>query len=231
MQVRYGAERGQTKLSWLQSYHSFSFGDYYDPEHMHFRSLRVLNDDIITAGSGFPTHPHRDAEILTYVLKGALEHKDSMGNGTVIHEGELQRMSAGAGVTHSEFNHYQDQETHFLQIWFLPAEQGGEPSYDQTMVLDEEVANTFGVVLKPNPQGAQIAVAQDVVMAIAKLDAGKEASYAVAEGRGVYLHVAVGRVTVNGTELTAGDALQLESVGELAVTAVEKAEVILFDMA
>jgi redox-sensitive bicupin YhaK (pirin superfamily) len=227
--VRKSHERGVTNFGWLDSKHTFSFGDYYDPNHHHFRSLRVINDDRVAAGGGFPSHPHRDMEILTCVLSGELEHKDSMGTGAVIRPGEWQRMTAGRGIVHSEFNPSQTTPTHLLQIWLVPDAKGLEPEYDQKTLPAGE--GTWRIAASPDGRDGSLKIHQDAVLATTKLGPGQTLDYPITKGRGVWLHVATGDVTVNGTPLGAGDAVAVEGEPRLTLTGRNGGEVILFDLA
>ena len=226
--VRNGSDRGATRVGWLDARHTFSFGDYYDPKYHNFRALRVLNDDRVAPGGGFPTHPHRDMEILTRVLSGELEHRDSLGNGEVIRAGEWQAMTAGTGVLHSEFNPSETEPVHLLQIWLMPDRRGHAPGYRQ-----KAFGGGPGWRLVASPDGADgsLPIHQDARVYEAKLAAGEAARHELAPGRAAYLHVATGAATVNGRKLTAGDGVAVE--GEPAVTAAgdAAAEVILFDLA
>jgi redox-sensitive bicupin YhaK (pirin superfamily) len=226
--IRKGSDRGQTNIGWLKSWHSFSFGDYYDPANHHYRSLRVINDDIVAGGGGFPTHPHRDMEILTWVLSGELEHKDSMGNGSVIRPGEWQYMSAGTGVAHSEFNRSASVPVHLLQIWIVPDKKGHTPRYGQKSFADAPVG-AWTLTVSPDGADGSLAVRQDVRLNTAKVEAGTKLAYDVKPGRGVWLHVATGAADVNGQRLAGGDAVAVEGEA-IEVVGVEKGEVLLFDL-
>lgn len=228
MTIRKGTDRGQTRIGWLQSWHTFSFGDYFDPAHHHYRSLRVINDDIVAGGGGFPTHPHRDMEILTCVLSGELEHKDSMGNGSVIRPGEWQYMSAGTGVAHSEFNPSTTSPVHLLQIWIVPDRKGHTPRYGQTSFADAP-SGRWTLSASPDGRDGSLAIRQDVLLSTAKVEPGQTLGYEVATGRGAWLHVATGSVDVNGQRLTAGDAVAVEGEA-IALTGVEAGQVLLFDL-
>ena len=219
--VRRGNERGHADHGWLDTYHTFSFGDYYDPQHMGFRSLRVINEDRVAPGGGFPTHPHRDMEIITYVLEGALEHKDSMGTTAVIRPGEVQKMTAGAGVTHSEFNHSKTEPVHLLQIWILPAKKGLKPGYEQ-------VALDAG---RGSLQKIPITIHQDVVLYCARLDAGVRVNHALGTQRSAWLQVARGAVTLNGESLQAGDGAAISDEPSVTISANSGSEILLFDLA
>lgn len=222
--------RGRTETGWLDSRHSFSFGDYRDPAQMGFRSLRVINEDRVIPAAGFPTHAHRDMNILTYVLSGALEHKDSIGNGTVIRPGELQRMSAGTGITHSEFNHSKTDPVHFLQIWIIPAERDLKPGYEQKSFALGEHANQWVPLAAPNGDGGILTIHQDARAFAAKLGAGANVTHKLAPGRGAWLQVARGIVALNGTEMREGDGAAIETEPAIDVTADTEAELLLFDL-
>jgi quercetin 2,3-dioxygenase len=228
--VRKAADRGHAEHGWLDSWHTFSFGDYYDPQHMGFRSLRVINEDRVAAGKGFPTHPHRDMEILTYVLDGALEHKDSMGNGSVMRSGDVQRMTAGTGVAHSEFNGSRDTPVHFLQIWVLPESRNLPPGYEQKNFTRQDRQGKFKVVASREGADGAVLVHQDVKLLAGLFAEGEKSQYTLAPGRSAWLHVARGKLRVNGIELSAGDALQVSDEAALEVTGVQDAEALLFDL-
>ena len=223
--------RGQTRTGWLDSRHSFSFGDYRDPAQMGFRALRVVNEDRVIPGAGFPSHSHRDMEILTYVLAGALEHKDSIGNGTIIRPGELQRMSAGTGIVHSEFNHSKTEPVHFLQIWIVPARRGAQPGYEQKLFPLTERAGEFMLLAAPDGAAGAITIDQDARLFAAKLAAGAHVAHDLAPGHGAWLQVARGIVALNGTEMREGDGAAIEAEPGIAVTADTDAEILLFDLA
>jgi redox-sensitive bicupin YhaK (pirin superfamily) len=229
--VRAADERGRTLLDWLDSRHTFSFGDYYDPAQLGFRSLRVINDDRVAPGAGFGTHGHRDMEILTYVLDGALEHRDSLGTGSVIRRGDLQRMSAGTGIRHSEFNPSPSEQVHFLQIWLLPERTGLRPGYEQRHISEADKRGRLRLIAARDGRDGAVTIHQDVELYAALLDAGQAVTHRVSDGRGVWVQVAAGRVTLNGRRLGTGDgaAVSGEPVVELAGT--EPAEVLLFDIA
>lgn len=221
--------RGTTKTGWLDSKHTFSFGHFMDPHRMGFRSLRVINDDHVIPGAGFDTHPHRNMEIVTYVLKGELEHKDSLGTGSVIRPGDIQRMTAGSGIYHSEFNPSNDNPVHLLQIWIIPEKQGLEPSYEQKRID----VKTGGFTLVGDRHGTDGAVTihQDIKMLVAKLEDGQETSYSPEKGRGVFLQVMVGRVELNGELLKEGDGAEISDVDVFTLKAQADSELLLFDMA
>jgi quercetin 2,3-dioxygenase len=228
--VRKAGERGHAEHGWLDSWHTFSFADYYDPKQMGFRSLRVINEDRVAPGKGFPTHSHRDMEILTYVLDGALEHKDSMGNGSVMRPGDVQRMTAGTGVAHSEFNGSREEPVHFLQIWILPESRNLPPGYEQKNFSRQERQGKFRVVAARDGAQGAVVVHQDVKLLAGLFGEGEQEKYTLAPNRHAWLHVARGKVRVNGVELDTGDALQVSDVAELELTALKDAEVLLFDL-
>ena len=228
--VRKSADRGVTDFGWLDSRHSFSFGDYFDPAHHHFRSLRVINDDRIAPGGGFGTHPHRDMEILTFVLNGALQHRDSMGNGSVIRAGDWQKMSAGTGIQHSEFNASKTEPVHLLQIWIMPAKKGLAPEYAE-VPAPTVVPEGWRLVASPDARHGSIRVHQDVQLSVAKLRTGEQQGYDFAPGRAGWLHVATGSANVNGEKLEAGDAVAIEGESRITVEGVTEGEVLLFDLA
>jgi redox-sensitive bicupin YhaK (pirin superfamily) len=230
-QIRRAAERGHADHGWLNTYHSFSFADYYDPAHMGFASLRVINDDTIAPGTGFGTHGHRDMEIITYILDGELEHKDSMGTGSVIRPGDVQRMSAGSGVQHSEFNPSAAAATHLLQIWIQPDVAGIRPSYEQKHFDKASRSGRLCLVASANGTQGAVTIHQDADVYAAILDGGPALEHALRAGRHAYVHVARGAVTVNGERLSGGDALKIS--GDPAVTLADAAgaEILLFDLA
>jgi redox-sensitive bicupin YhaK (pirin superfamily) len=228
MTIRRAEERGHADHGWLDTRHTFSFASYYDPRHMGFRALRVINDDRVTPGAGFPTHPHRDMEIISYVVEGALEHKDSMGNGSVIRPGDVQRMTAGTGVTHSEFNPSQEEGARFLQIWILPAQKGLTPGYQQKSF---ERDGRLRLVASPDGRDGSIRVHQDVAMYAARLAGGERAEHAFAEGRHGWVQVVSGEVVANGERLREGDGAALSATDKLSLRADGDAEVLLFDLA
>jgi len=230
IQIRPANERGHSRLNWLDSHHTFSFAEYYDPKHMGISNLRVINDDTVAPGGGFATHGHRDMEIVTYVLEGALEHKDSMGNGSVIRPGDVQRMSAGTGVRHSEYNHSRTDPVHFLQIWLLPSKVGVEPAYTQTHFPAEERRGRLHLLVSPDGREGSIATHQDALLYGTLLEVGESVTHAVAPGRNGYIQVAKGRVTANGSELKAGDGATIQGEPEIRLTGAEAAEVLLFDL-
>ena len=229
--IRKATDRGHADHGWLNTYHTFSFADYYDQKQMGFRELRVINEDRVQPKEGFPTHPHRDMEIVTYVLEGALEHKDSMGNGSVIRPGEVQRMSAGTGITHSEFNHSGSELVHFLQIWILPEQKGVTPGYEQTFFPDEEKRKNLRLIASRDGRNGSVTINQDVNLYAALLEQGEEIDHVVPAGRHVWLQVARGSVEINGHHLEAGDGAAISDEKQLIVTGKEKAELLLFDLA
>lgn len=222
--------RGESRTGWLDSRHTFSFADYHDPAQMGFRALRVINEDRVIPGAGFPAHRHRDMDILTYVLAGALAHKDSIGNGTVIRPGEVQRMSAGTGISHSEFNPSEAEPVHFLQIWIIPDRVGLAPSYEQKAFPLEERRGRLRLVAAPDGSDGSVMVHQDARLFVANLDAGERLSHQIEPGRGIWLQIARGIVALNGTEMRQGDGAAIEDEPSLAVEAVTDAEILLFDL-
>ncbi|HUJ03381.1 MAG TPA: pirin family protein [Rhizomicrobium sp.] len=228
--VRKAEERGVTKIAWLDSRHSFSFGDYVDPDHMNFGPLRVINEDVIAGGGGFQPHPHRDMEIVTYILSGALEHKDSLGNGSVIRPGEIQKMSAGTGIVHAEFNASRDRPTHLLQIWIVPSKTGLKPGYEQKSIDPAAIANKFARIASPEPRTNEVSIVQDAEIWAAKFDGDVEAVHVLEPGRRAWVQVARGEVDINGEILKAGDAAAITDANDIAVRAVAPSEVLLFDM-
>ena len=231
IELRRAVERGHANHGWLDSFHSFSFADYHDPRHMGFGSLRVINEDRIQPGTGFGTHSHRDMEIVSYVLEGALAHQDSMGNGSTIVPGDVQRMSAGTGVRHSEFNHEKGGVTHFLQIWIEPALRGIEPGYEQKHFDAASKRGRLLLVASPDGRDGSVTLHQDANMYAALLDGDERAVYRLPERRRAYVHVARGRLIANGIELGAGDAFKSSDVAEIVFERGEQAEVLLFDLA
>lgn len=228
--VRKANDRGHSAIGWLDSWHTFSFSDYYDPEHMGFRALRVINDDRVAPGMGFGTHPHRDMEIVTYVLAGALEHKDSLGNGDVIRPGDVQYMSAGTGIFHSEFNPDAKQPVHLLQIWIQPDKRGGKPTYGQKHFSLAERANRLAKVVDNVGADGALKIGANAAVYVSVLSAGKHIDHTLAPGRHAWLHVATGALTVNGTALNAGDAVAVSDESRLSVQADQDSELLLFDL-
>lgn len=227
---RPAGSRGQTELGWLHSRHTFSFGGYFDPDHMGYRSLRVINDDVVEAGEGFGEHPHRDAEIFSYVIDGELEHKDSMGNGRVIKAGDLQYISAGSGVFHSEFNPSATKPVHFLQIWLKPNVSGGKPRYAEKAMGQAAKPNDLTLLFAGKPRDGAVEIRADADIYFGKLEAGKALTHRSAEGRAVWLHVIEGDVAVAGEVLKAGDGAALENADALELRSQEGAEFLLFDL-
>ncbi len=231
IELRSAAERGHANHGWLDAHHSFSFADYYDPRHMGFGPLRVLNDDRIGAGAGFGMHGHRDMEIVTYVLDGELAHKDSMGNGSVIRPGDVQRMSAGTGVMHSEFNHSQTQVTHLLQIWIEPKFRGIAPGYEEKRFESADKRGRLRLIASSDGAEGSVTVHQDVKLYAGLFDGTEEATFSLPQGRRAYLHVARGEVQANGVVLKEGDALKAVDENEIRISGGKDAEVLLFDLA
>jgi len=231
IQLRKAADRGHFNHGWLDTYHTFSFGDYNDPDHDHFRALRVMNEDRVEPGMGFGTHPHRDMEIVTYVLSGALEHRDSMGNGEVLRPGEFQRMSAGTGITHSEFNPSATEPVHLYQIWLFPERKGIEPSYEQKRFPDEERHNRLRLVASRDAAEGALRIHQDARIFLSRIDAGRELSHELPAGRHAWLQVLRGESSLNGHDLQAGDGAAVSDEGLLTIGATEDAEIMLFDLA
>jgi redox-sensitive bicupin YhaK (pirin superfamily) len=229
--IRKGQERGHFDHGWLNTYFTFSFADYYDPQHVHFRTLRVLNDDRVAAGAGFPEHPHRDMEIVTYVLDGALEHRDSMGNGSVIRPGDLQYMSAGSGVTHSEFNASKTEPVHLLQIWMFPEKKGMKPAYDQKNFPREDKLGKLRLVASPDGREGSVTIRQDNELYATVLGAGESVRHELKPERHAFVQVARGSVKLNGTKLVEGDGAAISEEKAVELTGVKDAEVLLFDLA
>ena len=228
--IRPAAERGAVNLGWLDSKHTFSFGEYHDPAHMGFSSLRVINEDWIEPGQGFGTHPHRDMEIITYIIKGALEHKDSMGNGAVMRRGDVQHMTAGTGVMHSEFNHSNDELVHLLQIWILPGEQGLTPGYEEKTFADAVKKNQLRLIVSPDGSDNSLVVNQDLHLYASILDQDAELKHSFVEGHNGWIQVVEGEVEVDGEKLIAGDGAAIEQAETLGIKATTGAEFLLFDM-
>ena len=229
--VRRSGERGHADHGWLDSYHSFSFADYHDPRHMGWGPLRVINEDRVQAGRGFGTHGHRDMEIISYVLEGALGHKDSMGNGSTIRPGDVQRLSAGSGIMHSEFNYEQAGITHFLQIWIEPDVTGIAPSYEQKTFPDEDKRGRLRLVASPDSAGGSVRIHADARVYAGLFDGDEAAQLAVAADRKAYVHVVRGDVEANGQSLHAGDALMLDRESLVQLRQGRQAEVLVFDLA
>lgn len=229
--VRKSEDRGYADHGWLKSYHSFSFADYYDPAHMGWGNLRVINDDLIAPGSGFGKHGHRDMEIVTYVTAGALAHQDSMGNGTAIPPGDVQRMSAGRGVMHSEFNHAPDQTTHLFQIWLEPSEKGITPGYEQKTFADADKRGRLRLIASPDGAEGSVTIHADASLYAGLFDADETATLALNPARKAYLHVANGQIAVNGQNLQKGDAALLANESTLTLSNGQDAEVLVFNLA
>jgi redox-sensitive bicupin YhaK (pirin superfamily) len=227
---RKAEERGHADHGWLNSYHSFSFADYYDPGHMGFRNLRVINEDRVQPGQGFGTHPHRDMEILSYVLEGALQHRDSMGTGSIIKPGEVQRMSAGTGVTHSEFNASQTELVHFLQIWIFPRARGLEPGYEQKLFGANEKDGKLRLVASPDGRDGSVTINADAFLWAGFFDRGASASLPIPAGRHAWVQIARGSARVNGQELRAGDGAAISNESSVLVEGVDASEVLVFDL-
>jgi quercetin 2,3-dioxygenase len=228
--IRPAAERGRTKIGWLDSWHSFSFGDYVDYDHMGFHSLRVINDDRVAAGAGFPTHPHRDMEIITWVLSGALEHKDSLGTGSVIRAGDVQRMTAGTGILHSEFNPSATEPVHLLQIWIYPEKRGLKPGYAQKSFPAAERKGQLKLVASRDGRDGSLGFHQDASVYVAALGPGQRAAHQLAPGRAAWVQVATGAVTLNGQHLKAGDGAAVTDEKALELVGVEEGETLVFDL-
>lgn len=231
IRIRRADERGHFDHGWLDTYHTFSFGDYHDPEHTSFRALRVMNEDYVHPGRGFGMHPHRDMEIITYVLEGSLQHRDSMGNGSSIVPGEFQRMSAGTGIMHSEANPSKDESVHLYQIWLFPSEKGIEPSYEQRKFDQTEKQNRLRLVASRDGRDDSLTIHQDADIYLANLDEGSDVRHAIEPGRHAWLQVLRGSVSVDGSTLSAGDGAAVSDERELALTASANSEVMLFDLA
>lgn len=228
--IRKSADRGATRIDWLDSRHTFSFGDYFDPKHHHYRSLRVINDDRVAPGGGFGMHPHRDMEILTYVLRGGLEHADSMGHGEVLRAGEWQAMTAGTGLLHSEFNPSPTEAVHLLQIWIMPDRKGLTPSYRQTAFPVEGRSGKWQLAASPDGAEGSLTIHQDARVSVARLAPGDAVKYELRPGRGAFVHVATGAASVNGERFEAGDAAAIEDETSIDVRGIEAGEVLLFDL-
>ncbi|MEQ1866222.1 MAG: pirin family protein [Micropepsaceae bacterium] len=229
--LRKAEDRGKANFGWLDSRHSFSFGEYHDPQHVGFGPLRVINDDRVAPGAGFPTHGHRDMEIISYVLDGALEHKDSIGTGSVIRPGDVQRMSAGTGIRHSEFNASKTEPVHFLQIWIVPERQGLSPGYEQKTFPSKETEGVLRLVGSRDGRDGSVTIHRDVDLYAARLVQGQEVKHVLRQGRGAWVHVARGAVALNGTRLKEGDGASLSTPGALHVDQADDAEMLLFDIA
>lgn len=230
LQIRKSEARGDARHGWLQSKHSFSFADYYDPRHMGVGPLRVINEDRVAAGQGFGTHGHKDMEIISYVLEGALEHKDSLGTGSVLHYGDVQRMSAGSGVRHSEFNGSQTEPVHFLQIWIQPSVQGIAPSYEEKHFPADSKRGRLQLIASGDAREGSVKIHQDASVYATILDGAKRAALPLAPGRSAYVHVVRGTVSVNGAELHGGDAALIRDEAAVTLERASDAEVLLFDL-
>ncbi len=230
IRIRKAAERGGANHGWLNTKHTFSFASYYDPAHMGFRALRVINDDRVVGGAGFPTHPHRDMEIISYVVEGALEHRDSMGNGSVIRPGDVQRMSAGTGVRHSEYNASETDPVRFLQIWIVPQERGGAPGYEQKDFSESRQGN-LRLVASADGRDGSVAVRQDMNMFASVLAPGESVEHAVREGRHAWVQIVRGRVQLGEHELSEGDGAAINEATQLRIEATDEAEFLVFDLA
>ena len=230
MKIRRSHERGHADHGWLDTRFTFSFADYFDPEHVQFRTLRVMNDDRVAGGGGFPTHPHRDMEIVTYVLEGALEHRDSMGNGSIIKPGDVQYMSAGSGVTHSEFNASETEPVHLYQIWMFPEKKGLKPQYDQKNFSAAEKRGKLRLVASPDGRDGSVKIRQDNDLYVTVLGSGESVKHQLEPDRHAYVQVARGSVKLNGEKLEAGDGVALSEEASIELTGVNDAEVLLFDL-
>ena len=230
IEVRRGSERGHVNHGWLDTYHTFSFDSYYDPDHVHFRHLRVINEDRVAPGQGFPTHPHRDMEIITYVLEGAIAHKDSMGTGSVIRPGEIQHMSAGTGVTHSEFNPSKTEPLHLLQIWIIPDVKGIRPSYDQKATELEKHPGQLRLIASQGEVPGAVRIHQDTNLYACQLNAGAGVKHILSPNRYAWLQVARGGIRLNDVELREGDGAGVSSESSLEITATTNSEFLLFDL-
>jgi redox-sensitive bicupin YhaK (pirin superfamily) len=228
--IRKAEDRGHFDFGWLNTYHTFSFGDYYDPKHTRFGTLRVINEDFVQPSHGFPTHGHRDMEIVTYILEGALQHRDSMGTGSIIRRGDAQRMSAGTGVTHSEANPSSDEPVHLLQIWIFPREQGTQPDYEEKKFSDDEKHNRLRLIVSPDGSEGSVRIHQDAKIFASLLDPGQQVEHALANGRDAWLQVAAGSVSVNDNPLKQGDGAGIRKESKITITATEAAEILLFDL-
>ena len=230
IKIRKSRDRGHFDHGWLETYHTFSFADYYDPNHMAFRTLRVINEDYVKPGEGFGTHSHRDMEIVTFILEGALEHKDSMGNTSVIRPGEIQRMTAGAGVTHSEFNSSKKERVHLLQIWILPNQKGLEPSYEQQVIEPKKKTNRLALIASPDSGESSVKIHQDALVYAASLGEGNSVNYKPGRARGVWIQVAKGSLFLGDQKLDAGDGAAIEGEPSIRIQSSQKSEFLLFDL-
>ena len=228
--VRKSQDRGKTRIDWLDSRHTFSFGDYRDPAHVSFGPLRVINEDVIAGGGGFEPHSHRDMEIVTYLLSGALQHRDSLGNGSLIRPGEIQRMSAGSGIVHAEFNASREQPCHLLQIWIMPSKQDLEPSYEQKAIDPDSIANKLSRIAAPEPRETEVRLVQDAEIWAARFDRDDEVVHRLAQGRRAWVQVAKGAMSVGGEVLKAGDAAGITDQDQIVMRTRGPAEILLFDL-
>ncbi|KAF0192789.1 MAG: hypothetical protein FD165_559 [Gammaproteobacteria bacterium] len=231
LDIRHADQRGVANFGWLDSRHTFSFGEYHDPQHMGFGPLRVINEDRVQPGRGFDMHGHRDMEIISYVLEGALEHKDSMGNGSIIRPGDVQRMTAGTGVRHSEFNSSPRERVHFLQIWILPEVEGLAPGYEQTTFGDDQKRGRLCLIASRDGRNGSVTIHQDVDLYATRLGDGDEITHPLRAGRTAWVQIARGRASVNGTALQAGDGIALANESAIALRGQSDTEILLFDMA
>ena len=228
--LRKSQERGHASYDWLNSHHTFSFANYYDPQYMGFKSLRVINDDRVRGGAGFGTHPHRDMEIISYIVDGALEHQDSMGNRSVIQAGEVQRMTAGTGVAHSEYNHSPTDEVRFLQIWLPPTQKGLEPSYEQRQYSEAEKRGAFRLIVSPDGRDESLSIHQNVCLYSTVLKAGETLEHTLSPDLDSWVQVVKGEMTLNDIEMQAGDGAAIENETQLEITAKQDTEVLLFEL-
>ena len=231
IEIRKGTDRGHADHGWLKSFHTFSFADYYDPTNMGYGALRVINEDRVQPSRGFGTHGHRDMEIISYVLEGELEHKDNMGTGSVIRPGDVQRMSAGRGVLHSEYNHSKTDEVHFLQIWIQPNVMGIAPGYEQKRFEDAEKRGKLRLIASPDGREGSVTIHQDATLRAGCFDGKERAELVLASGRRAWVHVARGQASVNGVRLSAGDAVKTADVDRIVIDEGNKAEILVFDLA
>ncbi|MEI6236770.1 MAG: pirin family protein [Planctomycetota bacterium] len=231
IRIRRSSERGHADHGWLDTFHTFSFADYYDPAHQEFRALRVINEDRVAPGQGFGMHGHKDMEIVTIVLEGALEHKDSLGNGEILRPGEFQRMSAGSGIRHSEFNPSETEPVHLYQIWLQPERKGIAPSYEQKAIPNDEQLNALRLVASPNAENGSLFIHQNARLYLSKLEAGHSVTHAIAKGRAAWVQTLRGSLELNGQKLNTGDGAAIENESELVLKAAPNAEVLLFDLA
>jgi quercetin 2,3-dioxygenase len=229
--IRKSADRGHVNLGWLDTYHTFSFDQYYNPAHMHFRTLRVINEDRVAPAKGFPTHSHRDMEIITYILSGALEHRDSMGNGSVIRPGDVQRMTAGSGVAHSEYNPSPDEPVHLLQIWIMPNARNLPPGYEQKFFPPEDRQDQLRLIASPDGAQDSVKINQDARVYACNLGSGQAVADELAAGRSAWLQLARGSIMLNDANLTAGDGAAVSAESALRISAADAAEFLLFDLA